>query len=106
MLIYEIPNDERFTCFVNFNEIKDLGFKPYDLKMEASTSMVFITSNRKTRREAINIMIIDPYYESFQISLFQSSSYFNTKSSGMFTDSTNGNGRIYQNKRNEIKLLL
>ena len=49
-MIYEIPKDETFQYFVDFKELKDLGFKPYDLANEASTSMVYITSNILTKR--------------------------------------------------------
>ena len=65
--MYEIPKDETFINFVNFEKLEDLGFKTGYLRIEACSRFAYLTRNEHTQYTYLNLMLIDPYYDATQI---------------------------------------
>ena len=66
-LIYKLPKDENFINFVKFNNLEDLGFKPAGLRIEACSRFAYLTTNQKSLRTYLNLLLIDPFYDNTQI---------------------------------------
>ena len=69
-MVYQIPKGYVFMDFIEFNGLDDLGFDSQDLKIEACSRFAFLTLHERTQRMLVNIMLIDPYYDTIQIALF------------------------------------
>lgn len=76
MLIYEIPDKEQLYSFITYNNLSDLGFTPKGMRIEGCSQFAFLTKNKKNSEIFVNMMLVDPYYDKPQISLFKSSSFF------------------------------
>lgn len=63
-MVHELPLDEKFSNFVQYNDFSDFGFDPFELKDQACSYFVFTTSQKKTKRIFLNVMLIDPYYDN------------------------------------------
>lgn len=81
-MILDLDKDEKFVCFVEFNSFQDIGFFPKNLDIECCSKFLFITSPRmhskdfgKASMNCLNLLLIDPYYETANVVLFKSVSY-------------------------------
>ena len=45
--IYNMQKDEKFVCFVDFNQFEDIGFYPEHLRIECCSFFLFLTTNIK-----------------------------------------------------------
>jgi len=75
-LVYYLPQTETFKGFVEFNSFEDLGFVPTGLRINCCSRFAFLSLDEDTQKIFVNILLADPYYETPQILLFQSSNFF------------------------------
>ena len=75
-LVYYLEKTETFKGFVEFNSFEDLDFAPKGLKINCCSRFAFLTLDEDTQKIFVNILLVDPYYETPQILLFQSSNFF------------------------------
>ena len=69
-MIYEIPPTERFVNFIDFNTFHDIGFCPNGLRIEACSKVAFLTYDKQYKRRFVNLILIDPFFDDVQMSLF------------------------------------
>jgi hypothetical protein len=81
-MIYELDEDEIFFDFAEFQSFEDIGFPTEGLSIEGCSSVAFLTLKPESLNVHINLILIDPYYDIVQISLFKSSKYFEFNKKG------------------------
>jgi len=66
------------VSFVEWNHFEDFGFYGDNLRIEASSFIVYLT--KKTGKKGgdvhLNFMIVDPFYQNIQIAIFKSTKIF------------------------------
>ena len=87
--IVNLMPDEKFVCFVQFNQFEDIGFYPNGLRVECRSHFAFLTAGKgefsgNITKNRINLLLIDPFYEDTQITHFKSSVFFDNE---IFTES-------------------
>ena len=45
-MIYNLPENENFMDFIEYNKLKDLGFNEKGLKIEACSVFAFLTNDK------------------------------------------------------------
>lgn len=63
-----MPRDEKFVCFVNFNQFEDIGFYPVGLRIECCSHFAYLTTGKgnyagNIQYNRLNLCLIDPFYE-------------------------------------------
>ena len=58
-IVYEIPSNEKFIDFLQFNSLADLKFNSGSTNFDACSSFLFLT--QKKNRIIVNLLLIDPY---------------------------------------------
>ena len=71
----ELPEDENFINFIEFNDLEDLGIEASDLKIETCSRFAFLTEDLHEKMR-INVLLVDPYHEESEICLFRSNMVF------------------------------
>jgi hypothetical protein len=66
--IINLMPDEKFVCFVHFNQFEDIGFYPQGLRIECCSHFAYLTAGRgdmagNITKNRINLILIDPFYE-------------------------------------------
>ena len=77
--VIDIPEDEKFISFAQFNEYEDLCLYPKGLRIECCSKVCFITASRKgsdIQHNRINILFVDPFFAEIECALFRSSTHF------------------------------
>jgi hypothetical protein len=82
--IITLPPDEKFVCFINFNQFEDIGFYPKGLRIECCSHFAFLTSGKglstgHMQKNRINLVLIDPFYDQTQVAHFRSSTNFDNE---------------------------
>lgn len=75
-----LPSDERFVSFVDFNSFTDIGFFPKHLRIECCSHFLFLTTSRgndlqNDQKNRLNLLLLDPFYSEIQVALFKANSY-------------------------------
>ena len=85
-MILDLDQDEKFVCFVEFNSFQDIGFFPTNLDIECCSKFLFVTSPRMHSKDygkgtfnCLNLLLIDPYYETANVVLFKSVSFIDNE---------------------------
>ena len=68
--ILELPSNEHFLDFLQFNRLRDLNFHSGKMNVNACSYFMFITE--KKNKLVINLMLVDPYLKNQGFMLFQS----------------------------------
>jgi len=58
--------EEKFVCFVSFNQFEDIGFYPVGLRVECCSHFAYLTTSKNTvdiKYNRLNLLLIDPFYE-------------------------------------------
>jgi len=63
-VMFELPVNEEFVDFVEFNNLQDLGLNVWNMRIETCSRFAYITLNRKEMKQYLNIMLIDPYQDN------------------------------------------
>jgi hypothetical protein len=79
--ILNLNQDERFVCFLQFNQFEDIGFYPKGIRIECCSHFAYLTTGRgqyagDISRNRINLLVVDPFYEEIQVGLFRSSTFY------------------------------
>lgn len=66
--IINLMPDEKFVCFVHFNQFEDIGFYPQGMRIECCSHFAYLTAGRgdmagNIKKNRINLILIDPFYE-------------------------------------------
>jgi hypothetical protein len=81
-LILEIPPEERFLSFVQFNKFMDIGFYPDLLNVECCAHICYMTAGINSMNNGSNriyLLLIDPLYPEVHALLFKSLSVFDNE---------------------------
>ena len=81
-LILEIPPEERFLSFVQFNKFMDIGFYPDLLNVECCAHVCYMTAGINSMNNGSNriyLLLIDPLYPEVHALLFKSLSVFDNE---------------------------
>ena len=84
MYLLNLNPDERFVCFLDFNQFEDIGFYPANLRIECCAHICFMTtgagkSKGDQRYNRINLILMDPFFEDTQVAHFKSTTYFDNE---------------------------
>ena len=65
--ILQVQRDEKFVCWLHFNQFEDIGFYPHGLRIECCSHFAFLTTGQgaktgKTMENKINLILMDPFY--------------------------------------------
>ena len=76
--------DEKFVCFLEFNEFEDIGFYPKGLRIECCSHFAFLTAGKGAssgfmHKNCINLVLIDPFYEQTQVDHFRSHTHYDNE---------------------------
>jgi len=76
--------DEKFVCFLQFNQFEDIGFYPKGLRIECCSHFAFLTAGKgpsagHMTKNRINLVLIDPFYEETQVAHFRSHTHFDNE---------------------------
>jgi hypothetical protein len=79
--ILKLLPDEKFVCWINFNQFSDIGFFPKDLRIECCSHFAFLTTGQdksqgKLSKNQINLILMDPFYIETNLAHFKSSSFY------------------------------
>lgn len=65
--ILNIPDNEKFVCWISYNSFTDLGFYPNGLRVECCSNFVYLTTSRESnddvRDNRLNLLMIDPFQD-------------------------------------------
>ena len=66
--IVNLHPDEKFVCFLQFNQFEDIGFYAKGLRIECCSHFAFLTAGKgpsagHIHKNRINLIVIDPFYE-------------------------------------------
>ena len=76
-MVYHLPKKECFVDFIEFTHLDDIGFDPKGVRTETCSRFAFLTYNKKTRwKQQVNLILIDPFYDDIQISLYKTDKYY------------------------------
>jgi len=74
--VLDIPDDEKFVCFIDHNSYSDIGFYPKHLRVECCSHFLYLTTARHNTgdisKNRLNLLLVDPYYEQIQVAIFKS----------------------------------
>jgi hypothetical protein len=77
--IINIPEDERFVGFVDFNSFVDIGFYPKNLKIECCSHFTYLTTGRDQEADQfstkLNLLLVDPFPNEIKLAIFKSKGY-------------------------------
>ena len=73
--ILELNKGEHFANFIDFDEYEDIGFASCGLHIEACSRFAYLTYNTEKKHFIINLLLVDPFYEKLQISIFRSTGH-------------------------------
>jgi len=76
--IIRLGMNEIFLDHIQYNKLKDIGFYPNGLNIEAASRFAYLTFDKKEKTIINNFLICDPYYDNIQISLFKSTQHFSS----------------------------
>jgi len=71
-LVYELPSNQSFVNFIEFNNLDDIGFYPGNLRIQCCSVFAFLTQSTTSQNMNVNLLIVDPYYSDIQIAIFKS----------------------------------
>ena len=69
---------------MEFNSFDDIGFFPKGLRVECCSSFAFLTTGAGAEsgtieRNRINLLLVDPFYESTEVAHFKSNTYYDNE---------------------------
>ena len=82
--VLELPKEDKFVCFVKFNQFEDIGFYPRNLSIECCSHFLFMTTspnnkNKDPKKNNLNLLFFDPYCSEVQCCLFKSKNYYDNE---------------------------
>ena len=66
--IVNLHPDEKFVCFLQYNQFEDIGFYAKGLRIECCSQFAILTAGKgpsagHIHKNRINLIVIDPFYE-------------------------------------------
>jgi hypothetical protein len=82
--ILNMDSDEKFLCFLEFNQFADIGFYPKSLRIECCSHFAYLTVGKgdsagQLLKNRVNLVLCDPFYENTTVSHFKSSFFFESE---------------------------